>query len=304
MVFSRGQAGLKHNSIYALLLVLGWVSPARADSPQAKAPGSVQIWYLSGAGCPDGGSFLQLLRRLGRTGSIAGVGDRVDFVVTLASTETESSGRLERQSNAGTVAIREFASASCAEVADVLALSLDLALKPEESEPAPLTDSGWQPRLGAQLSMETGVAHALLPGAALFVGIGQGAWSARFSLRGAYAEPDAVVPLRIALLTTRLEGCWAWTLGDVALGPCAGVELGTVRAESSGDGGHRDGGFWGGAATHLRASWHVSRLAEIEAQIGALVPFVRYDFEALSGGTVTDSAALGLTAALGGAFRW
>jgi hypothetical protein len=54
---------------------------------------------------------------------------------------------------------------------------------------------------------------------------------------------------------------------------------------------------------HARARWQLGRVT-LEAQAGALAPFVRYDFQAVVGGTVTGSAALGFSAALGGAFQF
>jgi hypothetical protein len=66
---------------------------------------------------------------------LAEVGDRVDFVVNVAVTPEGARGRLERETDRGTVAIREFEDASCDRVADVLALNLALALDPDRREP-------------------------------------------------------------------------------------------------------------------------------------------------------------------------
>jgi hypothetical protein len=56
----------------------------------------------------------------------------VDFVVTVAHAAEQSSGRLERQTELGTMAIREISAGRCDEVVEGLALSLDLALDPIE----------------------------------------------------------------------------------------------------------------------------------------------------------------------------
>jgi hypothetical protein len=45
---------------------------------------------------------------------LAGAGDHVDFLVTLVDSGTETVGRLERQTRAGTIAIRELRDPSCA----------------------------------------------------------------------------------------------------------------------------------------------------------------------------------------------
>jgi hypothetical protein len=274
-------------------------SPALQTAPASKDV--VSVWYRSSEGCPDGGVFIELLHRLGRAASLARVGDRIDFVVTVAHGERESSGHLERQNRERTVAIRDVSAATCEEVAEVLSLSLDLALQPgadpqAEAPPPPSTSDGWQQRLGGQLTLETGLARTVLPGAALFIELGPAlkAWSLRLSFRGAYAEPDVAVPLNIGLLASRLEGCWAWAVGPVSLGPCAGMDVGLVFAESSRDNGRSDVGLWSSAVAHARAS----------RQFGRLVAFVRYRFSAQTGDEVTGSAPVGVEAALGASFRF
>jgi hypothetical protein len=268
----------------------------------------VLVWYRSSAGCPDGDAFVGLLQRLGRPVSLAGAGDRIDFVVNLAFAEQESSGRLERQSSERTVAIRDVVATSCNEVAEVLALSLDLALSPEsERAPAPSNEgAGWAFRIGAQGTFETGLARALLPGAAAFVD-GTSlprAWSLRLSLRGAWGERDAAAAIDVRLLASRAEGCWSWTFDDIALGPCGGVDLGLVFADSPVDGGRSDTGVWSSAVAHGRASWQIGRLGlELEAQVGLLLPFVRYRFGAQTGEELVRSAPIGLETALGISFR-
>jgi hypothetical protein len=187
-------------------------SNASADPSSAADSGpeqaSVGVWYRSTDGCPDGGAFLARLRELGRSAHLASVGDRVDFVITLEARSVASSGRLERQTERGTVAIRELSSARCEEVAEGLALSLELALDPDAAgagllapdaakvpsdgaAPAPRdstpvaqaisSDQGAVPgeapallrvppwRAGAQGTLTTGIAPALAPGAALFL---------------------------------------------------------------------------------------------------------------------------------------
>lgn len=312
-MLARGTRRLICTSSAAGAAVLVSSSSLRAASAPA-APSQTphpRVWYRSSEGCPDGAAFIGLLSRLGRPTTLARVGDRVDFVVTVAYAGHESSGRLERQSSEGTVAIREVVAASCAEVAEVLALSLDLALQPgaeREPSPSPAARSDeWEQGVGAQGTLETGLAHALLPGAALFIDLGPVplAWSLRVSLRGAYAEPDAAaVALDIGLLGARAEACWAWAVADVALGPCGGVEVGLVFAESSGDAGRSDVGVWSGAVAHGRGSWRVSRLLALEAQVGLLAPFVRYRFRTERGAEITTSAPLGLETALGFSFRF
>jgi hypothetical protein len=88
------------------------------------------IWYRSAEGCPTGPEFLERLRSAGVEARLAEAGDRVDFVVTLGASSGMSSGRLEKQTRSGTVAIRQLDGASCEQVAEALALSLALAREP------------------------------------------------------------------------------------------------------------------------------------------------------------------------------
>ncbi|MEY4548715.1 MAG: hypothetical protein RL685_4910 [Pseudomonadota bacterium] len=184
------------------------VEPAGAGAP-------VRVWYRSSEGCPDGVSFVERLSQLGRPAALASVGDRVDFVVTLAVRPEASAGRLERQTERGTVAIREVESPACADVAEALALSLELALDPAlasnaaaaATSPAttsPATTSltlasapsppGTAPEpdrlpavrgaqladsawaLGAQGRLALGLGPELTPGAALFAELTQEGW--------------------------------------------------------------------------------------------------------------------------------
>jgi hypothetical protein len=294
----------------AALTLVCW-SEVQGAVPAAQ--GAVRVWYRNTEGCVDGPSFVGLLERLHRSVSLAGVGDHVDFVVTLASSPQQSSGRLERQSSEGSVAIREVTASTCQEVAEVLALSLDLALQPTP-EPAPseppaslperAPEPGWESRLGAQASITTGIAGAFLPGAAMFIDLRPrvAGWSGRASLRGALGTRDAAVDLLVGLATTRLEGCWSRAFGSVNAGPCLGLDLGLVFAEGSGDTGRSDSGVWSSAGLSARAGWQLGHRITLEAQAGLLVPFVRYRFSAVEGGDVSASASFGFDAALGCSF--
>jgi hypothetical protein len=107
-------------------------APVRADTPARTL-----IWYRSAEGCPDGAGFLERLEARGVHGRLAGVGDPIDFVVTLGSGAEGARGLLERQTKTGTVAIRQLDGGSCEEVADGVALSLALADVPAEHREAP-----------------------------------------------------------------------------------------------------------------------------------------------------------------------
>ena len=321
----------------ALILLLA------AKTGHAQAP-ALHVWYRSAEGCPDGSQFLARLTKLGRPAQLASAGDPVDFVVTLGPTvgdaTTSSVGRLERQTERGTVAIRELHAASCEDVAEALALSLDLALKPLAAEPDAATESagatgrargpspergpgepvrplvpaqpgsssnqaavGQQLRLGLQGTFATGVAPALLPGAALFAELSRNASpSARIAARAGYRESSAAgADLRLLLVTGRLEGCpWSWAGRGVSLGPCAALDLGELRADTPGTSGRSDRGLWFSGAAHLRASARLAPHWSLEAELGVLLPFVRYRFGSdVGAGQLFRTEALGLAGALG-----
>ena len=304
----------------SLALPLALAASARADVPGASGATALRVWYRSSEGCPDGIAFIERLARLGRSASLASVGDRVDFVVTLAHTPEQSRGRLERQSDERTVAIRDVESVSCDEVADALALSLELSLQPASeaatAEPAAATSAApasnasnegsddWKLWLGAQGRFETGLAGAALPGVALFAELAPAASgpSVRLSLRGAQTVHELETELTLTLVAARPEACMRWGSAALHVGPCAGIDVGVVFAQTSGVQGDSDSGLWSSATGLVRGHWQIGRAVSLEAQVGAIVPFVRYRFDTRSGSQVADSAAVGVDAALGASF--
>jgi hypothetical protein len=127
-------------------LVLGL---ALATSAQAEEPAPPQrppaIWYRASQQCPSDAEFLAKLAGNAAPPRLAEAGDHIDFLVTLVDSGTETVGRLERQTRAGTVAIRELRDPSCARVAEGLALSLGLALEPGQAAPEPASGAAAAP---------------------------------------------------------------------------------------------------------------------------------------------------------------
>jgi hypothetical protein len=301
-----------------LSLPLGLGASARADVPSTPGSAALRVWYRSSEGCPDGAAFIDRLARLGRSASLASVGDRVDFVVTLAHTPELSRGRLERQSDQRTVAIRDVESLSCDEVADALALSLELSLQPvaedattgptsaisSDAAPGAGEEHEWNLWLGAQARFETGLARAALPGVAVFVALSprRSGPSGRLSLRAARGVRELDTELALSLLAARPEACMQWGSATLHVGPCAGIDVGVVFAQTSGAQGYSDSGVWTSATGLVRGHWQFGRALSLEAQVGAIIPFIRYRFDTRSGSEVADSAAAGVEAALGVAF--
>lgn len=119
---------------WVLASLVFWATATLALPSYALEP---SIWYRTGEGCPDGATFLERLESRGVRGHLAAVGDHVDFVVTLGVNGAQSSGRLERQTDGGTIAIREVEDARCDAVAEALALTLALTLDPALQDPSP-----------------------------------------------------------------------------------------------------------------------------------------------------------------------
>lgn len=324
---------------------------ARAEAP------SISIWYRSSERCPTGSLFIERLATLGREANLAGAGDAIDFVVTLGSEGDKSVGRLERQTERGTVAIREVEAPDCSEVAEALALSLDLALEPRgnaarDAEPAPepqaATDSreplpattkrepamaaqretkptadvadiqtpasATEPRqhrtfaLGAQALLTTGVGPTPLFGGGVFGELSPASWplSTRATALAAFGSSTVEgATLDFRVLWLRLEGCpLALHFGGATWSPCAAGEFGVLSAQYQSSSGVSDNGPWAAAALHVRAAWHSQQQDSLEVQAGAQMPLIRY--ETRGNGENSDplasTAAIGFTAAFGGAF--
>jgi hypothetical protein len=272
----------------------------------------VHIWYRGGDGCPDGDAFVRRLRELGRTAQLAEVGDRVDFMVSVASSAGGSSGRLERQTQAGQMAIREMMAPRCEQVSEGLALSLDLALDPPAatSPQAGKSPAAGGPRvlLGLAATLATGLAPAALPGIALFGEVAAHAAGPRLraEARAAHgsSEGDAEVEVEVSVLAGRLEGCpLAWTTGSWTWEPCLGVDLGALWAASSHTLGRSDVGFWASGVALGRVHWQLQPQLVLGLQLGAALPFVRYEMGADEGPPVFRTEPVGLELALGAAWQ-
>lgn len=104
--------------------------PAGLDANTTQ-PALPTVWYRNSEGCPNGEQFVLRVLTYQREVRLAEAGDRVDFVVTMTKTSAgPATGRLERQTEAGTIAISEVRDADCDAVATALALGLSLSLTP------------------------------------------------------------------------------------------------------------------------------------------------------------------------------
>jgi hypothetical protein len=237
-----------------------WATPAAAEDPARTAGAEVSIWFRSSEGCPNGPGFLAKLTQRSTQARLAQVGDRIDFVVTLGSEQGVASGRLERQTDSGTVAIRDIHGSSCEVVAEALALTLALTAAPgAEEEPPPiipvtLADSApradkpetlrivlrrdrRRPRgdwevgvLGLGLATDKTVALGVGPGVEF--GLDRAPLDGPSVRVGGYFLHSVVDPndVQFQLIAARLELCpLSDRSGDLVAKLCAGGDLGQAR---------------------------------------------------------------------------
>lgn len=139
------------------------------EEPALLAPAApiAAVWYRSGEGCPDGAAFIERLRTRSIPAQLAQVGDRIDFVVTLGAGPDGGRGRLERQAEKGTVALREVQGKTCEGVADALALSLALSWDPSAQPPVTeATPASSEPPVAERVAAPTLAATASPPASA------------------------------------------------------------------------------------------------------------------------------------------
>jgi hypothetical protein len=266
----------------------------------------IHVWYRASEGCPEGAVFVARLAQLGHAAELAQVGDPVDFTVSVASASAGSSGRLERQTAAGQMAIRNVSAPTCEQVVEGLVLSLDLALGPE---PAATSSAAAEPHtwseersLGLAGTLATGVAPAALPGIALFAELGRAA-AARLRLEARAArgksEARAGIDLEVSLLAGRLQGCpLALAYGDWSWAPCLALSLGGLWAEGEQRSGRSDSGLWASAGAASRVDWQLGRTVALGFELGAALPLVRYQMGAVEDAPLYRSSAVGLELAL------
>jgi hypothetical protein len=309
----------------AVALLVVWLTCSVRGAAQTReelrlAPPPAQaaaVWYRFGEGCPDGTSFIELLHQRSIPAQLAQVGDRIDFVVTLGVTSDGARGRLERQAEQGTVALREVQGKTCEGVADALALSLALTWEPPAQRPAPdATPSRSQPpadpvpaptaaappRPRPLAAVATPVPQ---PSRSLGVGLDGSLWTLTgrepFFGGGVFGElrptrggngfrplirlgaklafsPDLGAEVQGWIGAAGLEGCpLGIPIGFLQLRPCTGFDWGVLRVAGTSGTGARSNGFWAAWSTHARLSWETGATWGLEVQGGVIVPLTQYE---------------------------
>ncbi len=280
------------------------------DAPDRER--TLQIWYRSSSGCPDGPAFVRRLNELGRGARLAGVGDEVDFVVNVAQQSSHSSGRLERQNERGTIAIREISAERCDEVVEGLAISLDLALDPDSSGPslsagARDAGAGWIPSVGIGPTLASAIAPDPMPGGSVHgeLLLRDTGTSLIAAARGGMwdSELAAGVDVNISLLSARFAACpVGWQSGPWVLQPCLAVDLGWLGADSPDPEGRSDGSPWVSGIAFARGHWRFTDVWSFYLGAGASVPVVRYELGAETGAALFRTGAVGFDANAGAAW--
>lgn len=191
---------------------------------------------------------------------------------------------------------RALTGATCAEVADAIALILALAIReappPDPAPPVPVpppptpVPSPSPRRVGAPIAVDLGVEVSgdalLLPGPALGVGpalrFGRGAWSGGVAMAirdGQIAHDGSAIATEVGLMSGDLTLCRRVRIGDACL-------LGTIgrmsgAAVEGGDAGTATR-WWSATGVRVGGTWALGRRLAVGAGVDALVSLSRPRF--------------------------
>jgi len=160
---------------------------------------------------------------------------------------------------------------------------------PVPPQPAPREGPhGMTWSFGAAGLLAGGISPNLVTGANVLVELELGSGVLRPAFRvagfGAYGSGSrGGEDISVRLFGGRFDVCPVELRSEpIALRPCLALELGELRSEREGMTGRSDRGLWAASEGSVRLSWSVARSFALEAQVGLLIPFIRYAFE--SGG--------------------
>lgn len=148
----------------------------------------------------------------------------------------------------------------------------------------------WRFGAGAATGLVGAVAPGVAPelrGLVAVVRTPRGAWAPAFSISAAVAErttPTEQTSTKFTWIAARLDACpvlWR-ALPDLDVRPCAGLDVGALRAESVGAAGLQSTGpqtrLWLSGDGFFSVGWRVSSFLELRGAAGALVPVRRDTF--------------------------
>jgi hypothetical protein len=299
-------------------------SGAPAVSQAAGAP-SVGLRYRAVEGCPGREAFAAGLRRRAPGVKIVEAGQGVvQYEVSFEQAGDEIVGRLRIRGAQGERWEREVTSGSCADAATALSFiaGFSLAAAPE---PPPPPEAPPPPPDASEEAASRPSWSAGLDGVGTTATAPRVAWGAEIHAEVQF--PGAIGPsLRLAaggvtsggvdsppgsasfrLLRARLEACpVSGELGAVWLAPCAGYELGALRAAGGGvDEPRAESRFWGALRLGGRARWPArgTWFAEVEGALVAPLTSRSFVFDNPRV-EVFSTPRLGTTAGLGIGWRF
>lgn len=307
----------------------------------------MRLQYAAPPECPDSARFVAQLRERTARGRLAEPEELArTFSVSIAADESGFSGRVELVDESGTTVSRRVHGEQCEAVVSSLALitalSLDATLRPEPSEPAgsapalalprrePARPVVAPPRAEPRVSprrVKRGALKAARVGLTVGYGSALGApqsgllaeldWYSGWALRlGAhYAWRELSVDagrsarLRSPALTTGL--CFLRLAARaLALSPCAGLELGSLRAEGVPSeqltSATSHGIWWASVRAELGLAWEPPGPFWVELRGAAVFPLragYRFTFER-PGVTAYEVPYVGGSGALGAGVRF
>ncbi len=272
------------------------------------APEPIKIDYEAPAGCPSRTSFAgEIFARTSKAREASNENARVMHVRVERRGETHA-GRLWFDEGAA----REVAGGSCGEVVGALGLVAALAVDPEASmaprpapavEAAPATTEKREPERPpppppaarserTRFGIGVGVEAAMIANA-----VGAGRVLGEIELPGALFAPAFRVAVARSLSVDRTPALGTatlvWTKAAIdacplrfdlvsdalALRPCAGFDIGVLRAEGSGVTDARSRSRpWMSTGAHARLVWSIASAFSLEVEGGLVVPLFRENF--------------------------
>lgn len=186
-------------------------------------------------------------------------------------------------------------------------------LRDDANGRAPSEPRAVQWSLGLHAFAATGLAPDLLPGGSASVEVGWGGgrelWQPALrigALAGFGSGAEAARDIRVRIVGGRIAGCpLAFGNQSLMARPCLALELGQIHGEAAGAGGGSASGLWAASEAAARLSLRASAGVSLEAELGLLLPWTRYELQLASEGTVVDRmAALGVAARLGAVLQF
>ena len=267
-------------------LLLAWLAVVGGRGSAAAAPPApVALAYEAPPGCPDRAAYVSRVAVHSRGAALIDAPGRV-FVVRVDARDGRYAGDVTIVAGSDQTH-RAIEAGDCVALVDALALVTVLALDPHAADVAPSAPPSaraWQLAIGAGATGVLGVAPDALPSITAFAQLdrrGRGA----LRLAARWGRATGEVGTARAIFTwprIQLDACpllAARAVGPVALGACAGVQLGVLQARGSDIVDAQDTTRpWVAPVATARARWRPTGRWFAELDLTAAFPLVRDQF--------------------------